>query len=283
MSANNFKRIFIDVVSLDAWHKPFDEKCTISDLHVDVAFVDRARLGGEEESKVRFHLSIKKAEIHVIVPPGELVEVLPDSVVRSAPPILRGKQTTTIARKQQTEGSAKGSLALSNNGASATGETTLSANLSVARGDSTEIQREIELMGVMHTQVTRGHHRWALEPDIGESVLYGRRWDAVKEPRLKLRDLRKSSQKSFDPIVYIEARCLRDDLKIEDIELKDESKWQRLSRRLGQENRIAAAESYIRNRLAKFGIEVSPHSVHEKFSEILIAQIAAIPSNTDEK
>lgn len=200
------------------------------------------------------------------------------SVARDAPE-LQGKQTTTIASKQRAAASGKAGVALSRTGVGGTAEGSISAERSLIFDETTEVRRDVKLVVVMHSQ-RQGHDCWVLTPGAGEEILKGRGWDAIKEPRLTLLDKRKSRRKNIDPAIHVEVRCCREDLVIEDIELKDETK-QWFNSRAKQANRVAAAESYIRDRLVQTGLEVEPNTVTEKFGELVLARITAAPLSSD--
>ena len=80
-NSHNRKRIFTDLVSIEAWHKEFTDKRRKVDLHADVVFMT-ARVGGEKESKVRFRLSLKRAEFVIVIPESEPVDVDKFSISR---------------------------------------------------------------------------------------------------------------------------------------------------------------------------------------------------------
>lgn len=71
-NADNRKRAFADVVSIDAWHDSFSEAYASVDLHADVVF-GTARVGGECDSPIRFRLSVKRAEVVIVIPNTEPV------------------------------------------------------------------------------------------------------------------------------------------------------------------------------------------------------------------
>lgn len=79
---DNRKRALADVVTIEPWHDDFGKPRV--NLHADVVF-GTARLGGEAESPVRFRLSVKRAEVTVIVPESEPVSVDKLSVSRDSP------------------------------------------------------------------------------------------------------------------------------------------------------------------------------------------------------
>jgi hypothetical protein len=108
-NADNRRRAFADVVSIDAWHAAFGAKRPRVDLHADVVF-GTARVGGEVESPVRFRLSVKRAEVVVIIPDSEPVSVDPKSVARETPE-AQGRLTEIVEQKAHAR--AKGRIATS--------------------------------------------------------------------------------------------------------------------------------------------------------------------------
>jgi len=68
-------------------------------------------------------------------------------------------------------------------------------------------------------------------------------------------------------------RCRREDLKIEDLELKEERLWHLVSSKLGHRNRMAAAESYIRDRLTEEGLDVK--NIEDIFGQLTLGSATA--------
>jgi hypothetical protein len=150
----------------------------------------------------------------------------------------------------------------------------LSANASVdatyAKTESVELDETVTLMSVTQSKTADGHYRWMIEPRLG-SVLKGRPWNS-EEPRAKLVDKRTRVQ-GIEPTVRVEVRCKREDLVIEDLALKDASLWEETKNRIGFRNRLAVAESYIRDRLIEEGLEVE--NIHDPFGNIIMASVIA--------
>src|SRR5205823_1663756 len=94
-NSSNRRRAFAEIVSLDAWHEPFSEASSKVDLHADVVF-ETARVGGEDDSPVRFRLSMRRAEVVIVIPEWEPVGVDKASVSRDNPPPAKGKRDITI-------------------------------------------------------------------------------------------------------------------------------------------------------------------------------------------
>jgi hypothetical protein len=270
---NNFdnrKRAFADVVTIDAWHNAFDNENSKADLHADIVF-GVARVGGESESPVRFRLSIKRAEIVVVVPESEPVSVDRTSVSRDSPDL---QARLTEVNEQATQANVKGSISGSLGPIGLTGSAGLDAGAqaSITASRKLEISSVVSLMLVTQSQTVDGHYRWAIEPQLGQ-ILEGRPWDASKQPRLKLVDKRKDRSKGIPPIVRVEVRCRREDLTIEDLQIKDDSLWESAKSRFGFKNKMAAAESYIRDRLTEEGLEVK--NIHDIFATLTLGSVTA--------
>jgi hypothetical protein len=60
---------------------------------------------------------------------------------------------------------------------------------------------------------------------------------------------------------------------IENLEIKDEGLWASVKRKAGFQNRLAAAESYIRDRLQEEGLEV--RNIDDAFGELLMGSVTA--------
>lgn len=270
---DNRRQAFADVVTIDAWHDVFDGTHAKADLHADVVF-GTARVGGESTSPVRFRLSVRCAEIVVVIPELEPVSVDRASVSRDAP--TTQAQLTEI-RQHKGEGSIKATasssispLALS---AQAAAEVTGKADASVQK--TIEVTETVTLMIVTQSQTADGHYRWLLRPGLGD-VLQGRPWRAESQPRLKLVDGRSDPTKGIPPTVRVEVRCRREDLVIEGLEIKDETTWARMKERLGFRNRMAAAVSYIRDQLTREGLDAN--NLEDIFGELTLGSTTAGPN-----
>lgn len=269
-NSENRKRAFADVVTIDAWHESFSDSVSTVDLHADVVF-GIARVGGEIESPIRFRLSVRRAEVVVIIPSTEPVYVEKKSVSRDAAE-LEGHLTETLEQKSQREAKATLSASASRNGIAATASGEGSTQFSVTGNKKIELSSTVQLFSVTQSMTSDGQYRWTVEPQTKE-ILEGRPWDAVKKPRLKLVDMRSDRTKGIPPSVRVEVRCRREDLVIKDLQIKNESLWQATKRRAGFKNKIAAAESYIRENLAREGLEVK--NIEDIFGAVTLASTTA--------
>jgi hypothetical protein len=134
-------------------------------------------------------------------------------------------------------------------------------------------------MLVTQSKTEDGHYRWIVTPQTRE-VLEGRPWDPNKNPRMKLLDQRKNRSRGIPPAVRIEVQCLREDLLVQDIEVKDSTLWEKLRAKNGFRNRLVAAESYIRDRLEEEGLEIG--EINDKFSSLILARVTAEPVDPNE-
>ena len=272
MSSNfdNRRRAFADVVSIDAWHDPFGSDAGAVDLHADIVF-GTARVGGEPESAVRFRLSIKRAELVVIIPETEPVKIDRNSVARGAKG-PDGKMVETFETSAQGHMKAVASSSIGPTNVSGATSAEIGAAANIQASKKIEITATVEFMKVTQSKTADDNYRWTIEPGQ-QRTLDGRPWDGVKEPRLKLIDLRANRSKGIPPSVRVEVRCRREDLAIEELEAKDVNAWQLLTARAGFSNRLAAAESYIRDRLAEEGFQI--RNLEEKFAELVLGAVTA--------
>ncbi len=269
-NSDNRRRAFADVVAIDAWHNSFDGKHSKVDLHADVVF-GTARVGGDSKSPVRFRLSAKQAEVVVIIPKSEPVSVDKGSVAREAPE-TRGRLTETV--EQATHSHAGGRISLSASPAelSASGSVTAGIEGSMSAKKKIEISGKVHFMIVTSSKTDEGHYRWIIKPTASQ-VLEGRPWDATKQPRLKIIDKRRDRSKGIPPTVRVEVRCRREDLLIDDLQIKDQGLWEKAKGRIGFKNKMAAAISYIRDRLTEEGLEVE--NIEDIFGNVTLASVTA--------
>jgi hypothetical protein len=168
---------------------------------------------------------------------------------------LEGRLTQVI--EQNTHANVKGALSASasSTGISASSKAEAEAGASLSSREKLEISATVQFLIVTQSKTADGQYRWLVEPRAKE-ILEGRPWDATKQPRLKLVDKRADRTRGIPPAVRVEVRCRREDLIIKDLEIKDETLWDAAKRRAGFKNKVAAAESYIRDHLSQEGLEV---------------------------
>jgi hypothetical protein len=270
---NNQKRALAELVSIDAWQDAFDQKHPKVDLHADVVF-GTARVGGETESKIRFRLSVRQAEVVVVIPESEPASVDKKSVARDSFPVLQGRLTETFEKKAKFSAKLKASALASITRLAGSASAEASAQAERTGSRRLKVSSAVQLMLVLQSKTDKGDYRWSVSvtPDL-RKILQGRPWDAATEPRLKIIDQRKDRSKGLPPTVRVEVQCLREDLVIQDLHVKDESIWGNVKSRLGFKNRLAAAESYIRDWLLDEGLEVK--NIHDSFGRLTLGSSTA--------
>jgi hypothetical protein len=101
------------------------------DLHADIVF-GKGRVGGDTESPVRFRLSLRRAEIVVVVPPLEPISIDKKSVSRDAPK-RQGRLTEVMEKSARAH--AAGKLAISASPAGFPGSASVEAGLTQEAGN----------------------------------------------------------------------------------------------------------------------------------------------------
>ncbi|HXC57034.1 MAG TPA: hypothetical protein VNU97_17170 [Rhizomicrobium sp.] len=267
---DNRRRAFAEAVTVEAWHGDFSTGDGKVDLHADVVF-GTARVGGEAQSPVRFKLRIRQADVVVVIPNSEPVVVDTPSVSRDAPE-FRAHLTETVQQSARLYAIGQASASASPKGVGASLTGSVSAERGVGREAKVEVTGEMAVMAVTQSKTSDGAYRWTIE-SVVDRHLIGRPWDAANAPRLKLIDQRKDRTKGIPPTVRVEVRCRREDIEIDEITLKDEPFWGKARAALGYGNRIAAAESYIRDQLIKEGLEVD--NIADAFGQLTLASTTA--------
>ena len=270
---DNRIRSFSDVVSIDAWHQDLNDKCSRADLHAHVVFGE-AKLGGEQESPVRFRLSIRRAEIVVVISETEPLGVDPASVTRD---LLNVKGTRKVIRSVARQKSVGGAVGVKVSAKGASGEVSAKAAVGAKSSASevTTLSEQVSVHIITQSKTTDGFYRWIVAMQDG-GALSGAPWDGTAKPRLTIVDQRTHKRSNIPPSLRVEVRCSREDLIIEDLELKDESKWNMLRNAHGAGRRIAAAEGYLLDQLTKVGLEVS--NISDKFGTLVLASATASTS-----
>jgi hypothetical protein len=270
-NSENRRRVFADVVTIDAWHKDFSNECVKADLHTDVVF-GTGRVGGDAESSVRFRLSVRRAEIIVIIPETEPLIVDKASVSRDAPQ-RQVKMTRVLEQTTQANAQTTASGTISAAGLSGSASVGGAAQADISAKEKFESSGDVSLMLVTQSKTGDNSYRWLVEPHPkGMKTLEGRPWDAGK-PRLALVDQRKDRSKGIPPTVRVEVRCRREDLVVDDLRIKNDAVWDRVKRKVGFKNRLAAAESYIRDRLLSEDLEFE--NIDDPFGVLTLANVTA--------
>lgn len=116
-------------------------------------------------------------------------------------------------------------------------------------------------------------YTWTFECETAE-FLVGRAWDANASPVMRLKDLRQRGVRGIAPSVRVAIKCLREDLLITDIRLKDDE-LSLAEKLLGKEQKTKkrAAEAYIRTKLMETGLDVG--DISNEFASIVMLEVTA--------
>jgi len=261
---HNNPRAFARTVTVQSWRTPFSENRAEADLHIYVSF-DTARIGDDEdisEWPVRFRLSLKRAELHVLKDPSGVIHIPHSSIVRSEP------QTIQREHKQETlvKLNAEGCLAAKTTG--------LDASALIEGSGATAITDSIQEIGedvgmkVSHQIDDRGYI-FSFKPIMSDR-LEGTPWSS-KTPRMKVRDQKTDRKRGEPPEIKVEVRCAREDLIIEDIQFRDKTfiTWDKLTKK-----KKFMVEQYLRDELCRFGFYCGDLS--QPFTELLLADAITV-------
>lgn len=257
---NNQRRLFSETISLDAWRSPFDGKRGEADLHIDVVFSDRGRVGGSN-SPVRFRLSLRRAEVHVIRDSGGVIAINRKSILRPRPNSI--KEHIVTERKTHISGAGDAGLSLRSAQLALKGKA--SSDLNVTR--ESEHTEDIFKVDFIPWNTENGYaFIIRARPQVGR--LEGQPW-SPEIPVMKIRDSNRTRKRGEPPEVRIEIRCLREDLIIEDVEFTASSfpAWVSLPRK-----KQIAVEQYIKDELARHGLGAGDLS--EPFSTIILGDVS---------
>lgn len=255
---NNQTRAFPNLVSVEAWSLSGKDGAADA-LHVDVSFM-QARLGQEPESKIRFRLGVKRADVTFQLPADGSIAILQSSVARE--PLAIGSTEQTISKSRSFE--AKGSVLAKVAGRpSASGTLSSSTGLSTANSEIAKIGKPINEIEWRHKTDENSSHVWEVY-SYSNDAMVGKPWCPVSQHRLKFRH--SSTGSSISDPAKVRIFCYREDLKIDQIELKAGSITDRVRRR----NREAAAEAVIRQILTAENLH--HEDVSEKYARLQLAE-----------
>jgi hypothetical protein len=261
-NGDNNPRVFAETISLDAWRTKFDGQTGVADLHIDVVFQERGRIGGEG-SPVRFKLSLKRAEIHVKRDSENIIEIDKTSIRRatSPKPIKRKKQKS---KDMKVGGSVEGGLSAISLDTSVKGK----AEAGLAITETIEQTDEIFAMEVIHWK-TDGGYSFKISSQLA-APLNGQPWQA-QDAVMRIRDSNYRRAHGEAPEIRIEIHCRRDDFIIEDIQFSDKNLgfFEKLTR-----NKQVVVEQYIKDELARAGFPCGDLS--EPFTRLILADV--VPS-----
>jgi len=197
MSKNtaNRLRMFADIVSIDAWHDSFTNERPIVDLHADVVFTE-GRLGGEKESPVRFRVRLKRAELLLVVPAVEPIEVERASIARFGSRV-KGERQHTDSRTVKGSAAANAKITASHNSAEVSAHLEAEASIAREREEKCSTTEDICAIEIIYRRDNAEQaDTWRFKPGVGSS-LEGRPWEPGDTPLVKLKDRRHNRQEGI--------------------------------------------------------------------------------------
>jgi len=161
---DNRRRALAEVVTAEAWHAAFSNEKPQVDLHVDVAF-GRGRIGGGDSSGVRFRLSLRRAEIVVILPELEPVRVATATVRRDTPRPVTGKIESRgkVSTKAGVDVAAHAVAGVISN---ASAKATARFSFGKSRDRTVLATQSFSGMSVLQSKTSEDHYRWTISPDV---------------------------------------------------------------------------------------------------------------------
>lgn len=260
---NQTTRALSQAVSLDGWIASFDEKGHAT-VHADIVF-GQGYFGDDPTAKVRFKIALKRAEVIIHIPDSEPIKVIKSTVVRT-----KQSKTGTIQTNTSKKKSAKATI-----GAvlkSLTPSANANINASIEGSASQDIQTTEAFQEILcqHFTTPDNAHAWRIESGEGADVyLAGSPWDASDHHRMKIK--KKSDGSSGGSIsMKIEVRCLREDIEILDLEIKNSEKQRKFQLKANKAVNLAAAEQLIKEELQKAGFLEIP-DLSERYSRLIVA------------
>jgi hypothetical protein len=266
----NVRRAFAEVVSIEAWHKDFTSKRKSVDVRADVAFGE-ARVDGGKTSPVRFKLRLRRAVLVAKIPQNEPGSILKSSIYRAD---SHGEIKLMRRQKKEDKASAeiRTSAGVGHTGVHGEMNADLTAKTSFAHTEEAQSTQKLSPVKADYRfDGANDAHQWLMSPSFA-NALDGRPWDARAQILFKFKDKRSADSKSVPPTLQFALVCRREDLIIEDIELKDRDLWSRVTATM-TDAKMIAAETYIRDELLKYGLECG--DLRENFSSLTLAELFA--------
>lgn len=271
---DNTHRSLKRLVVVDAWFRRSADSNDRYILHADVSF-NEERLGGGTETAVLFKVAVKQCEI-VFIPPEPEFRVDRHSVARQRP---LGPQEIADIKQRKAATSLRVKLGFRQ-------KPSADANIDWERsGGSEQTSKSTQTKSMYNEQFTRsidGYDAWRVNgQELPQGRLVGPVFDVETEPRLTLIDLRSEMRRANDkkysmsPLSRIEVRCLREDIDIYDIRMKDERKQEWLTARPGNKLRLRIACEVLKEALLQEGLSVGS-LINDPFAEMTICD-ATVP------
>ncbi|MGA9659009.1 MAG: hypothetical protein WBQ60_07925 [Asticcacaulis sp.] len=226
---------FADTISIDCFLNNVSDFENKFKVHA-VAVFNSGEFGDDVSSPVTFTMSLRKAELVVIIPKSEssLLDIAKETVARDLPK-LQGTRKTKFKKAGWFKLGFKKDVFGFGGGVGA------------AKSEDTTLTETFDAIQITCSVTEDGHYRWSIESNIG-ATLKGPSWDILKERFTVIR----KNKRGISPFIRIEVRCKRKDLQIENLELKSTAKAKYGDNQ--NPNKIIAAQAFIRTKLFESGL-----------------------------
>lgn len=260
---DNRLRLLSDVVSLDAWHSPFQPYKNSIELRVEITFKE-GRIGGDDaDFPFTFKLSLKKATL--IVSLEEPLAIDRGSIARNIPGAqIEYTKIRSVKDRLTASLNAEGSISLAKFSAAFSTETR--NNKEIEDEQRLKIVETVPPILVSSEPRSSNQYAWTLEPSYLPNLI-GQPWDPIAAPRLLARYPPGKIGK-IPPGIRAEITCATEDLRIYDIVPKKDrlfpTTWN---------TRMAAAQQHLRHVLHEMNLE--PGKMDNRFSMLMLASALA--------
>lgn len=260
----NNPRAFADVISIEAWRSKYDETSGYADLFIAIAFSDGGRIGSGDDP-VRFHMSLKRAEVHVVLDVGGLLSIRRGTVARHEPPTQMVKRSVEGAKGKNVEGDAS----IGSGGVNLTAS--FGERDSVNVTDSWEEERNPFGLKVSPWNTSEGF-AFKIGPGPNHDRLVGVPWKA-SERRMVIIDKGRDRLHGIPPEAVVEIRCRREDLIIEDIVFPNKKfTWAKLPK-----SKKMVINEYIRKEIQSMGFDCG--LLEDGFANLMLADMVTEEGN----
>jgi hypothetical protein len=269
-SNSNLKRIIDGLLSLEAWHRPFEFN-VVAPLHVALAFRE-ARYSGSKECPVEFRVALKRATLIIVcdeairVPKATKVRAYPERKTKFGSEDALGKSISDSSTYSKELGAN-----LTNAGIDLKAGHT--SQVSGQFQTSTEARLSVEAELTQLIQMTYfdrdNEHHWDCTPIFGNRLEKN-----AHDGKSCLMELVPTKDNNLDDLgVQVMVRCQVDDIEISDIVVKDGHKNIKALKDL--EVRIKVAKAVIKEKLAEAMLPTA--DTYHAFSTITLADMMVVP------
>lgn len=269
ISGHNQRRVFSEVISLDAWHEPFKIDQETYGVFAEVSFSE-GRIGGDDpEIPFTFNVSLKKALLTIKL--EQPLRIDKKTVARGIPS-KQAEYTQVVRAKDEARRHVgiSGKITPALIGAALQGDVSKSSEVS----KETEIRVMQEIPEILVTARPEGNHAysWELEPLLNER-LKGQPWNPVEQARMRVI---LPDKFGVSPAIRVEIRCALEDLSISGLKPKRPDFVEKYLNVPRPDINEAAAIQHLKKLLTM--VELYPGAMDNRFNTVILADVIATES-----